>query len=103
RTLASGRGVLQLLPQDRRIQIQLLCNLFRQGVAHDSAGYALHVRQKIIYGSVFALGAAHWELRTRSLNQVIEVFVRVLERVSVSILPFAPHKEVGIESRLECD
>ena len=77
---------------------EISCGKF---VADDAAGNALDVGQQIVQGLHLALGAAHGELRAGALDQVVEIFLRVLERFAVGVFAFAADVEVGIESLLE--
>src|SRR5579862_8863446 len=72
---AVGGGVLEFLPQYGGIDVELLRDLVLQFVAHNAAGHALNVRQKIVDGFDFALGAASSELGAGSLDQVREIWL----------------------------
>jgi hypothetical protein len=57
--------------------------------------------QKIFDRSIFPFTAAHGELRSRPLDQVIEIFLRILQRRAVGFFAFAADIQIGIESLIE--
>ena len=59
------------------------------------------MRQQIIDGLVFAVSAAHRKLRTRTLNEIIEELLRMLQCLPVSLFSLAPNIKIGIESLLQ--
>ena len=91
----------QFLAKDCGIDAELLRDFLGQFVAHDAAGDALDVRQEIVHGFDLAFSAAHGELRAGALDEVIEIFLRSLQRRGVGVFAFAADVEVGIESLLE--
>ena len=91
----------EFLAQDGGVDLEFLRDLLREFVAHDAAGDALDVRQEIVHRFVFAFGAADGKLRACALDQVVEVFLRVAQGLTVGVLAFAADVEVGIESLLE--
>src|SRR5262245_14555924 len=99
-----GRGgtvrcyVLQFLSQQARVDGQLLRDIARQLIANDAAGYALDMRQQIIDRLHLALCRFSWKLCTRTLDQVIEIALRVLERLRIRFFAFSAYEQVRIES-----
>ena len=57
--------------------------------------------QQVVHGLHLALGAAHGELRAGALDQVIEIFLRMLQRFAVGVFALAADVEIGIESLLQ--
>ena len=92
------RGVPQLLAQHRRIDPQAMRNLVGQLVAHNAAGHSLNVRQQVVQRLHFPLRSAGGELRPRALDEVVEIFLRVRQRLAVSRRSLAPDVEIGIEA-----
>ncbi len=98
---ASRGHVLQFLPQSAGIDAQFLRDFLRQFVADDSAWNALDVGQEMIHRLLFALGTAHGKLGAGAFDQVVEIFLRGLQRGGVGVFAFAADVEIGIETLLE--
>ena len=47
------------------------------------------------------LRVARREQRTRAIDQVVKIFLRVLESRAISVLALAPDEEIGVESGFE--
>src|SRR5439155_23572110 len=71
-------------------------------VANDAARGSLNVRKQVIHRLHLALLAACRKLRTGTLDQVVEISLRMLQGIAVSLLYFAPNKQVGVETIFEC-
>src|ERR1700691_3388715 len=93
--------MLQFLPQHGGIDPQFLRNLQSQFVAGNPAWHSLNVRQKMIDGLYLALRVPRRKHASRPIKQIIEVFLRVLERRAISVFALAHDKQVGIESALQ--
>ncbi len=93
--------MLQLLPQYAGIDAQFLRDLLRQLVADDPAGHALDVGQQMIHGLLFAFAGADGKLCAGSLDEVVKIFLRILQRRGVGVFPFAADVEIGIETLFE--
>ena len=98
---AIGGGMLQFLAQHGGIDSQFLRNLERQFVAHDAARYTLNVGQKMVHRFDLAIRIPRWKQGARPVDQIIKIFLRVLERRAVCVLAFAPDEQIGIESSLQ--
>ncbi len=90
--------MLEFLPQNGGIDAEFLRDLAGQFVAHDPAGHSLDMRQQIIQRLHFALSTANGELVLGALDQVIEITLRVFERLAVSIFTFAADEEIRVEA-----
>ena len=65
----------QLLAKYGGIDAQLLGDLLAQFIAHDPAGDALDVRQKIVHRFLFAFGSAHRKVTSRAVDQIVEILL----------------------------
>ena len=97
----AGDGMSQFLPQNRRVDAQLLCDLVGEFVTHNPARHALNVRQKIVDGLYLAFRAADRELTPGTLDQVVEIALRMLQVVGIGIFALAPDEEIRVKSGLK--
>ena len=72
-----------------------------QFVAHNAAGHSLHVRQEVIQRLHFALRNTYGKLCPRPFDEVIEILLRVPQRLLVGCGSLAPDVKIGIEAGLE--
>ncbi len=94
-------SVAQFLAQHRGVDSQLLRNLLGQFVAHDAAGDALDVGQQIVHRLLFSVAGTDGKLRPRPFDQIVEIFLRILERGAIGFFALAANVEIGIEALFE--
>ena len=71
---------------------------WRQFVADDPAWHSLNVRQEVIDGFDLVLRVLRRKLCPSPVNQIVKIFLRMIERRAISGFAIATDKEVGIES-----
>src|ERR1700723_2962907 len=96
-----GSYVSQFLSQHCRVNAQLLRDLLAQLVTHDPTRHPLDVWQQVVDRLQLTFGAAHRKMTSRPVDQIVEILLRVLERLAVSILALAPDIQIRIEPLLQ--
>ena len=55
----------------------------------------------MVDGFHLALGVPYWKLRARPIDQIVKIFLGVLERRAIGLFAVTADEEIGVESGLE--
>ena len=78
----------KFLSQHRRLDAEAVRDFVGQFVAHDAAGHALNVRQQVVQRLDLAFWCTHGMQGPGTLDEVVEILLRMGECLTVGVAPF---------------